>query len=632
MRVEITMVITPGVLFYQSGGLSSSVAVYSFLLFVMVNVVWWMPGLFCRASSINRYLQWKSGKVWSRSFSAEDDPCNSCSELEEDAKPQERSRQEKTLASAVEYSGSPTSNSLSKLPDKVQELLDSIAVLEIIVSKLEQEFLSLQYQLIQERNERRLAEYYLKHYPCPTTSLFDCSLAYLTEPIAKPCNEEETEENLDDIFPSEAAIDDNYSVENLWHHPNQLSEEMVLRIRDIFVFLADSSKHSSSEYMVSPASPHCPLANFLEPFSNSSIVTSLARTSSGGSAYDPYGVFGKVNWKCSIGTYSTAVEVSQLLLVEQLAKVDPLQMSYNEKLAFWINIYHALMMHGNSDRGIHWLKWETVCGPKSHGGLGFFDVSTRNRALLNKWIWRFGAENDSLWKRIISAKYNYTPDALIPKVGNSSKSSWVWRAIVKPLVSNEGNLFSDLKCIMGNGAKIDFWNDHWTANFSLKDTFARVFRLAKKQYGNLTEFGIWENGVWVWRIELRRNLFVWENSLWSNFLLVLNRAVSSHPTLDRLTWGGSNDGRYTPKSYCLKVATVGKVEDSIWKTVWCKFVPPKISGFVWKAVYQRLPVTSELEKRGVRCNDNYNCSFCNTVPETINHVLCHCDGVDFPEV
>ncbi|XP_039024159.1 uncharacterized protein LOC120156966 isoform X2 [Hibiscus syriacus] len=352
------------------------------------------------ASSINRYLQWKSGKVWSRSFSAEDDPCNSCSELEEDAKPQERSRQEKSeqmchykyqleevvkklqqqlheetdlhlaLASAVEYSGSPTSNSLSKLPDKVQELLDSIAVLEIIVSKLEQEFLSLQYQLIQERNERRLAEYYLKHYPCPTTSLFDCSLAYLTEPIAKPCNEEETEENLDDIFPSEAAIDDNYSVENLWHHPNQLSEEMVLRIRDIFVFLADSSKHSSSEYMVSPASPHCPLANFLEPFSNSSIVTSLARTSSGGSAYDPYGVFGKVNWKCSIGTYSTAVEVSQLsvgknelkyatmalkrfrLLVEQLAKVDPLQMSYNEKLAFWINIYHALMMHAYLAYGV----------------------------------------------------------------------------------------------------------------------------------------------------------------------------------------------------------------------------------------------------------------------------------------
>ena len=66
---------------------------------------------------------------------------------------------------------------------QAQELLDSIAVLEITVSKLEQEFVSLQYQLSQERNERRLAEYCLKHLPCPSILLFDSSLAYLTEPV-----------------------------------------------------------------------------------------------------------------------------------------------------------------------------------------------------------------------------------------------------------------------------------------------------------------------------------------------------------------------------------------------------------------------------------------------------------------
>ena len=130
--------------------------------------------------------------------------------------------------------------------------------------------------------------------------------------IARPCNEEEAEENMDDMSPLEPVIDNNYIVENLWHHPNQLSEEMVLRMRDIFIFLADSSKLSSSEYLVSPTSPHCPLANFLASFSDSPITTSLVRTPSGGGAYDPYGVSGKVNWTRSIGTYSTAVEVSWL--------------------------------------------------------------------------------------------------------------------------------------------------------------------------------------------------------------------------------------------------------------------------------------------------------------------------------
>ncbi|XVE97805.1 hypothetical protein REPUB_Repub03eG0050500 [Reevesia pubescens] len=352
------------------------------------------------ASSINRYLQWKSGKVWSRSFSAGDDPCNSCNSELEDTKPQERTGPEKSeqmchykdhleqevkklqqqlqeetdlhlaLASAVEHSDSPSPNSPGKLPDKAQELLDSIAVLEITVLKLEQEFVSLQYQLSQERNERHLAEYHLKHLPCSTPSLFDSSLAFLTDPIARPCNEEEAEENMVDMSPSEAVIDNNYNVENLWRHPNQLSEEMVLRMRDIFIFLADSSEFSSSECLVSPASLHCPLANFLAPFSDSPMATSLVRSPSGGVADDPFGVSGKADWTSSIGTYSTAVEVSWLsvgkkeleyaamalkrfrLLVGQLVRVDPSQMSYDEKLAFWINLYNALIMHAYLAYGV----------------------------------------------------------------------------------------------------------------------------------------------------------------------------------------------------------------------------------------------------------------------------------------
>ncbi|KAE8671384.1 O-Glycosyl hydrolases family 17 protein [Hibiscus syriacus] len=189
--------------------------------------------------------------------------CNYRYQLEEEVKKLQQQLQEEThlhlaLASAVEHCGS---SSLGKLPDKAQELLDSMAVLEITVSKLEQEFVYLQYQLSQERNERHLSEYHLKHLPCHSTSLFDTFLGYLTEPIARICNEEEAEENTDDMLLPEALVDNNYIVENLWNHPNQLSEEMVLRLRDIFIFLADSSKLSSSS--ASSASPHCPLAHFL---------------------------------------------------------------------------------------------------------------------------------------------------------------------------------------------------------------------------------------------------------------------------------------------------------------------------------------------------------------------------------
>jgi len=50
---------------------------------------------------------------------------------------------------------------------QAQELLSNIVTLETAVTKLEQEMMSLNFQLSQERNERRLAEYQLTHSASP---------------------------------------------------------------------------------------------------------------------------------------------------------------------------------------------------------------------------------------------------------------------------------------------------------------------------------------------------------------------------------------------------------------------------------------------------------------------------------
>ncbi|XP_039021868.1 uncharacterized protein LOC120154112 [Hibiscus syriacus] len=221
----------------------------------------------------------------------------------------------------------------------------------------------------------------------------------------------------------------------------------------------------------------------------------------------------------------------------------------------------SFVLKGNSERGIHWLNWKSVCGLKSHGGLGIFDALTRNRAMLNKWVWHFSEENDSLWKKIIVAKYNYDPLDILPKEVYSRNSSWVWRNIVNPMPSHVGN------------------------------------------------------------IDLRKGHFDWEIPLWSHFLEVINLAASSAHAHDKLKWVGSADRRYTPKFYYHSVTSEGKLVDPIWQVVWCKLVPLKVSGFVWKAVHQRLPVIPELVKWGVHVSDQISCSFCNSFPEYINHIL-----------
>lgn len=110
----------------------------------------------------------------------------------------------------------------------------------------------------------------------------------------------------------------------LWDHPNQLSEEMVRCMKNIFISLADSalpSKSSSQESHLSPLSPRGHLSNSswwsssersmisswvqspqVDIQSNSEVLASE-------NACDPYRVRGKLSW-ADIGRYGLATEVS----------------------------------------------------------------------------------------------------------------------------------------------------------------------------------------------------------------------------------------------------------------------------------------------------------------------------------
>lgn len=39
------------------------------------------------------------------------------------------------------------------------------------------------------------------------------------------------------------------------------------------------------------------------------------------------------------------------------------------------------------DKKISWVRWEHICSPRSHGGLGIKDVCLFNEAFMAKWRW-----------------------------------------------------------------------------------------------------------------------------------------------------------------------------------------------------------------------------------------------------
>ncbi|XP_070660979.1 uncharacterized protein [Malus domestica] len=321
-----------------------------------------------------------------------------------------------------------------QLEQDAQELLSNISALEVTVSKLEQELVALEFQLSQERNERRLAEYCLRHPSPQSTSPHSFDIVKLpissslrtseqsnrkihhsseddsceepkdqqSEPSGKTSLQSVTENAVDSIAncldmkmsrkmdsesfqPAELRrLPKGMPPKGLWDHPNQLSEEMVRCMKNIFISLADSatpSKSSVQESQCSSMSPRGHLSNSSWwSSSERSVISSWVQSPqvdiqsnsqvlAPENACDPYKVRGKLSW-AEIGNYGLATEVSWMsvgkkqleyaagalrrfrVLVEQLAKVNPIHLSYNEKLAFWINLYNALIMHAYLAYGV----------------------------------------------------------------------------------------------------------------------------------------------------------------------------------------------------------------------------------------------------------------------------------------
>ena len=57
------------------------------------------------------------------------------------------------------------------------------------------------------------------------------------------------------------------------------------------------------------------------------------------------------------------------------------------------------------DSKTHLLSWDKVRLPIANGGLGIRKLTTFNKALLGKWLWRFGIEENRLWRRVVTLKF-----------------------------------------------------------------------------------------------------------------------------------------------------------------------------------------------------------------------------------
>ena len=103
-------------------------------------------------------------------------------------------------------------------------------------------------------------------------------------------------------------------------------------------------------------------------------------------------------------------------------------------------------------RHIHWVKWSTMCRPKSLGGMGFQELQKFNDTMLGKQVWHLLQHQDSLFFKFFKSKFFSHGSIFHAK---EKKWSFAWKSILK----GRDVIRRGLKWRIGNGYKVRIFYD-----------------------------------------------------------------------------------------------------------------------------------------------------------------------------
>ncbi|XP_071718293.1 uncharacterized protein [Rutidosis leptorrhynchoides] len=251
-------------------------------------------------------------------------------------------------------------------------------------------------------------------------------------------------------------------------------------------------------------------------------------------------------------------------------------------------------------------------------------------SLIGKWWWRFLTETTSLWVKVI--KNIYGDSRLLFSGGNNVSNNSLWSNIVKAgfEINNMGVEFtSSFERKIGNGCKTRFWEDVWLKDKPLKEIFKRLVRLESNPLALVSNRLLYDLGpgstiaCWEWSRSLAGRT---KDEL--DELMGLVTAITINPEKeDTFSWKLSGNGLFSTKKLTkLIMSRTYGTNGATSATMKNNYVPKKMEVFVWRARKERLPVLSELDKRGVDVHSTL-CPLCGNEIESVNHALLSCEHV-----
>ncbi|RVW65263.1 Transcription initiation factor TFIID subunit 5 [Vitis vinifera] len=233
---------------------------------------------------------------------------------------------------------------------------------------------------------------------------------------------------------------------------------------------------------------------------------------------------------------------------------DGVEERFRKRLAMWkrqfiskggrITLIRSTLSRGALERKPHLVKWDTVCLDKRKGGLGVRRLSTLNRALLCKWNWCFVNERKTLWRCVISRKFEEEEGGWYTRDVREGFGVGFWKEIRKEGALLQNNMVFSVR----NGRRVQFWKDNWCGNFTLCNSFPSLYAFASYKEAWLVELWDHSGEEGVWSPSFSRPFNDWEVEEVERLLLTIQGRRLNPLLEDRMLWKETKDGIFSVKS------------------------------------------------------------------------------------
>lgn len=188
---------------------------------------------------------------------------------------------------------------------------------------------------------------------------------------------------------------------------------------------------------------------------------------------------------------------------------------------------------GDSERKKYRLpKWSVHCRPKDQGGLGIHDLDVKNRALLDKWLFKLLME-DGVWQTLLRRKC--VGSKAVSQVYWKPGDSHFWAGIMAKKYFFYYGSFSIM-----DGSEIRFWEDKCLGDATIQEQYPALYNIVCHKGDTITT--VMES--FPPNVMFRRDLIGHRLQPWNILLQRLSMVQLSHES-DIFRWNLHGNGQFS---------------------------------------------------------------------------------------